>query len=128
LLDDLVAQIVATQDWDATLAWAQQPGRFDGIVAPDQADDDMLRAMATMFARSVWNVTPLPANRFRPRPLAKPQRNAPCPCGSGRKYKRCCQGMAGPELDTDTIWLLAVGNLDAGQIAAALAVNALPLE
>ncbi|MGH7108083.1 MAG: SEC-C metal-binding domain-containing protein [Acetobacteraceae bacterium] len=20
----------------------------------------------------------------------KPGRNAPCPCGSGRKYKRCC--------------------------------------
>ena len=20
----------------------------------------------------------------------KPQRNAPCPCGSGKKWKRCC--------------------------------------
>ncbi|MEM9327305.1 MAG: SEC-C metal-binding domain-containing protein [Bacteroidota bacterium] len=20
----------------------------------------------------------------------EPSRNAPCPCGSGRKYKRCC--------------------------------------
>ncbi|MFQ5600072.1 MAG: SEC-C metal-binding domain-containing protein [Candidatus Krumholzibacteriia bacterium] len=20
----------------------------------------------------------------------RPGRNAPCPCGSGRKYKRCC--------------------------------------
>jgi uncharacterized protein len=25
-------------------------------------------------------------------PTAKVGRNAPCPCGSGRKYKRCCQG------------------------------------
>jgi len=23
-------------------------------------------------------------------PSAPPGRNAPCPCGSGRKYKRCC--------------------------------------
>jgi SEC-C motif-containing protein len=22
----------------------------------------------------------------------KPGRNAPCPCGSGKKYKRCCAG------------------------------------
>lgn len=24
-------------------------------------------------------------------PVAAPPRNAPCPCGSGRKFKRCCQ-------------------------------------
>lgn len=23
-------------------------------------------------------------------PLPKPGRNDPCPCGSGKKYKRCC--------------------------------------
>lgn len=23
-------------------------------------------------------------------PAAGPSRNGPCPCGSGRKYKRCC--------------------------------------
>jgi hypothetical protein len=25
-----------------------------------------------------------------PKAAAKPERNAPCPCGSGKKYKRCC--------------------------------------
>lgn len=25
-----------------------------------------------------------------PVPAAKPARNAPCPCGSGRKSKKCC--------------------------------------
>ena len=24
----------------------------------------------------------------------EPRRNAPCPCGSGRKYKNCCQGQS----------------------------------
>ncbi|EWH02962.1 SEC-C metal-binding domain-containing protein [Halomonas sp. BC04] len=46
------------------------------------------------IGRSIWNVTPLPAHGFRPQPLAEPQRNAPCPCGSGKKYKRCCQQLA----------------------------------
>lgn len=26
----------------------------------------------------------------RPAPRAGPGRNSPCPCGSGRRYKRCC--------------------------------------
>jgi len=30
------------------------------------------------------------------RARARSGRNAPCPCGSGRKAKRCCQGMAPP--------------------------------
>jgi hypothetical protein len=24
------------------------------------------------------------------KPAKKPARNAPCPCGSGKKYKQCC--------------------------------------
>jgi len=27
-------------------------------------------------------------------------RNDPCPCGSGRKYKRCCLGASAPASDT----------------------------
>jgi hypothetical protein len=33
---------------------------------------------------------PQPRRRF-----AAPGRNDPCPCGSGRKYKRCCQAQGG---------------------------------
>lgn len=28
---------------------------------------------------------------------ASPSKNAPCPCGSGRKYKGCCMGKARQE-------------------------------
>lgn len=31
----------------------------------------------------------------KPKPItveAKPERNAPCQCGSGKKYKHCCGG------------------------------------
>ncbi len=33
---------------------------------------------------------PIPPPSARRRPPVS--RNAPCPCGSGRKYKRCCLG------------------------------------
>ena len=36
------------------------------------------------------------ASSVKPRPFVSPTtkigRNDPCPCGSGRKYKKCCQG------------------------------------
>jgi len=31
----------------------------------------------------------------RATPRAGPGRNSPCPCGSGRRYKRCCAAAAG---------------------------------
>ncbi len=31
----------------------------------------------------------------RPTPRVGPGRNSPCPCGSGRRYKRCCAAAAG---------------------------------
>jgi tetratricopeptide (TPR) repeat protein len=53
-------------------------------------DPDVLRSFLTVFGREIWNRVPLPGNRFRPRALPKPERNAPCICGSGRKFKQCC--------------------------------------
>ena len=40
---------------------------------------------------AIWNAAPSPANHYQPSPLPKPRRNDACPCGSGLKYKRCCQ-------------------------------------
>lgn len=36
------------------------------------------------------NLRPLPAERFTGN--KKIGRNDPCPCGSGKKYKKCCLG------------------------------------
>ncbi len=33
---------------------------------------------------------PLPPPAETIRKDAKPKRNGPCPCGSGKKYKQCC--------------------------------------
>ncbi|MGH7163747.1 MAG: SEC-C metal-binding domain-containing protein, partial [Planctomycetota bacterium] len=35
---------------------------------------------------------------FNPKPIRAPSRvgrNDPCPCGSGKKYKRCCMNLLG---------------------------------
>lgn len=39
-----------------------------------------------------------PAPALQPAPAAQIARNAPCPCGSGDKYKRCCGRHAAPVL------------------------------
>ncbi len=58
----------------------------------------MSRSMATQVALEIWNNTPLPDQRFRPAQRLHPERNAPCPCGSGGKYKQCCGRVDAPAL------------------------------
>lgn len=43
--------------------------------------------------RGLWRTTPHPGHRFGPAPLPALERNSPCHCGSGRKYKQCCMAM-----------------------------------
>jgi len=61
--------------------WAEQFGDAE----------EPLRAFSLHLVRYLWTHMPDPALDFRTRSLDKPQRNRPCPCGSGRKYKQCCQ-------------------------------------
>jgi SWIM/SEC-C metal-binding protein len=46
-------------------------------VEPDESED-------------IGDVTKLLNGLRQQIPVAGPSRNGPCPCGSGRKYKRCC--------------------------------------
>ncbi|NND92124.1 MAG: SEC-C domain-containing protein [Granulosicoccus sp.] len=48
------------------------------------------------MGRALWNAMPQPSNRYRPRPLPRPDRNGRCPCGSGRKFKQCCAQVEPP--------------------------------
>lgn len=88
-------------------------GLLDEMGMPAEVRTPGLReAMATTFAMEIWNATPIPENRFRPRKLAKPERNAPCPCGSGIKFKQCCANL--PPLDlgvTEEVMLAEVLDL-----------------
>jgi tetratricopeptide (TPR) repeat protein len=69
-----------------------------GGVPKEAQQPEMQRCMATAVALEIWNITPVPENRFRPRKQPKPERNAPCLCGSGKKFKQCCAAVDGPEL------------------------------
>ncbi|HEY1326513.1 MAG TPA: UPF0149 family protein [Casimicrobiaceae bacterium] len=44
---------------------------------------------AIVRLRDYWAIVRSPPQTVR-REVPKPGRNAPCPCGSGRKYKHCC--------------------------------------
>ncbi len=73
-LDDDDRALHATLDRDYPLA------------SVDDAIDDVVQGVADL-----WDVTQPERYRVEPRrhDTAKVGRNDPCPCGSGRKYKRC---------------------------------------
>ncbi len=99
-----VAYLAATQtkqaeDWADTGAWARSVG-WAGLTIVDRADDEVefiaryvdgagltsLRERSTFILRDGrWLY-----DRGSPEVTCeKVERNAPCPCGSGRKYKQC---------------------------------------
>lgn len=103
---DLICYSAARQILSG-VSFAEFHNRMEGMVGLllttmriQKADQppEMLRSMATAVALEIWNVTPIPENRFRPRKQPKPERNAACLCGSGKKFKQCCATVDGPEL------------------------------
>lgn len=115
LLGDAVEYIVREENFNAFKSWL-----LDTIVSYQTMDainagltEKELHEMAKGLLRPIWNATPLPGNQFRPRPLPKPKRNEICYCGSGKKFKRCCQDVVeAPELPAEYIWHLALQHLD----------------
>jgi hypothetical protein len=58
--------------------------------------EERLRPRRDEARRAVLHLSPSPATpapAAAPPSDARPPRNAPCPCGSGKKYKRCCLGV-----------------------------------
>jgi hypothetical protein len=53
--------------------------------------------------------------------MAKPGRNDPCPCGSGKKYKKCHEQKQQPGWRSSRILMLVVGGVVAAAIATAVA-------
>lgn len=73
-------------DWFATtMAAALQQSH---PVGPDDASGAL--RYQRHVARQLWGGVPVPSNRWRARGVPKVDRNAPCHCGSGRKFKQCC--------------------------------------
>lgn len=93
-------------------SWFSSPDEVRGEMRKPEvrtcADLDSTEAEMSMFTRN-WDSDPeelsdsdllaLPHRKWRKKAVSagmEPGRNDPCPCGSGRKYKKCCimQGLA----------------------------------
>ncbi|MES1243532.1 MAG: SEC-C metal-binding domain-containing protein [Acidobacteriota bacterium] len=107
LLKGAVGEVLRRQDGDEFLSWmrSQAPERFPEIFSG--LDERVARALALELGRQIWNATPLPRNDFQPLPLARPGREEPCPCGSGRRHGDCCaDAPAVPGLTPELIGVL----------------------
>lgn len=124
-----VAEALRTEDSGAFLDWVREeaPERAPELFE-DLPDEQARRGVAGEMGRTIWNGIPLPGNGFRPRPIARPERNDPCPCGSGTKYKKCCGEWAGsvPAFDPDLIWAIAVEQMPLEQVEALGASGRIP--
>lgn len=62
-----------------------------GFPAFDDTDEESLEEEAFDDARLPWN-SPVPSSQIAEPFVAPPKagRNDPCPCGSGKKFKKCC--------------------------------------
>jgi preprotein translocase subunit SecA len=74
-------------------------GGLAGLDAPTVSSEEMARRIAAMQAAGISDVDDAapevakPAAGLEARAFAKAhgvKRNDPCPCGSGKKYKKCC--------------------------------------
>jgi len=95
--------LIRDQEKGIMLAPMMALGTAEGLEAlekrpdPDAEYDDLVDVIAEFvpLIHAYWRTHSAEHNRrptipsIRPRSL-RPSRNAPCPCGSGRKFKRCC--------------------------------------
>ncbi|MFL6237325.1 MAG: SEC-C metal-binding domain-containing protein [Thermoanaerobaculia bacterium] len=124
-----VREALERKDGEAFQAWMREeaprllPDLFSRL-----PDDQARRGFTLEFGRSLWNSIPLPDHGFRPRPIPQPERNDPCPCGSGKKYKKCCaEWSAGaPELEPEGVWMLVAEELPLEQVEAMGASGRVP--
>lgn len=87
---------VAGRSLEATLDEFEQ--HLDEFLPPDpdgaEAENpDLRRRLLRIMVRALWGILPNPQCQFDLPQVAVPGRNALCHCGSGRKYKACCQAL-----------------------------------
>jgi hypothetical protein len=127
LLRDAIPEALAHEDAKRFLAWVRTHiEEYFAHPLLASADSRVARVFAWSFGRALWNALPLPGNGFRPDPVPEPGRNEPCPCGSGLKYKRCCNGLPMLPLKPENVWPALLDALDSEQRERALRSGALP--
>ena len=129
LVQGAVERIVATDDLDGFLAWFSNEVYRQCLLARAPLDASDTKVLAAQLGRSLWGATPAPHNDFRPQPLPKPGRNAPCYCGSGVKYKRCCARFPTlPAMGSAELWPTVLDALPQRDCRQAIASGRVPAE
>ncbi|MDZ7853290.1 MAG: SEC-C domain-containing protein [Halomonas sp.] len=102
------------------MAWARDEG-------PALVGGDL--ALAQALAPELWSQTPLARLDFAAEPLARPGRNEPCWCDSGRKTKHCCGAVSLPgHVPPHLMWMLSLRDWKGDTLKAALASGRAPAQ
>lgn len=127
-LSDSIREIHQTQDPARYLRWAKENylKYFEAFI--EDANPMPMAAFGLGVARNIWNATPLKSNRYRPDPLPKIGRNDRCYCGSGKKFKQCCQHIENEILPMDSmeVWPQLLHTLSPDELTEALEYQVIP--
>jgi len=78
---------------DTLIAWIDddtEDGKFDGTVNKDFNNFDDLMGEGGLLKNILYDENTILENSVPVSSLTLAGRNDPCPCGSGKKYKKCC--------------------------------------
>lgn len=126
-----VVHILQHEEEGEFLAWvrAEAPRRLPGLFA-DLPNEQAARSIAFEMGREIWNKVPLPGAGYRTRPMPRPERNEPCPCGSGQKHKKCCGAVAGSRFElpfqAEDAWTLVLAQIPEAEAAQLVAEKRVP--
>ncbi|UTW14248.1 SEC-C metal-binding domain-containing protein [Marinobacterium rhizophilum] len=134
LLQDAAREIFRDERFGSFSRWLRD--NFDRYCDESMFDEGLapgtVQALTGHLAREIWKYMPLPGNHFKPRPLPKLKPNDPCACGSGSKFKQCCQRLMGNfslTLESEQVWVFAIPALqEFGLLGKAVASRQVPLE
>ncbi|ALM52216.1 SEC-C metal-binding domain-containing protein [Halomonas huangheensis] len=115
-----LAAIRQDERYPTLMRWAREqgPGRVGGD-----------KALAQALAPELWSQTPLERLGFACEMLARPGRNEPCWCDSGRKMKQCCGAVSLPgHLPPHLMWMLSLREWKGNTLKAALASGRAPAQ
>ncbi|MDN3522168.1 SEC-C domain-containing protein [Halomonas ramblicola] len=102
------------------MAWAREEG-------PELVGGSLPLAQA--LAPELWCQTPLERLDFGCEPLARPGRNEPCWCDSGRKTKHCCGAVSLPgSVPGHLMWMLSLRDWKGETLKAALESGRAPAQ
>ncbi len=91
LCSQAILQGQTLDDWLARM----EVGLDDHFPPPPEGellrDPDLRRRLLRVILRGIWKQTPQPTLNYALPKVPQPKRNERCHCGSGRKYKQCCQ-------------------------------------